>query len=169
MKLLRKVSDVFGVLSAILMVLIWLLMTAEVAARNIFKSPILGASEIAVYLYVTAAYFGFSYAQKEKAHICVDILHDRLGDKAWRVMRLIALVFCDLLFACFAYCIWKAFAASWSIREIQLSAMKMPVYVLKFTISVGVTVMLLQLVLDTVDAAAALRPGRLGSRGEERL
>lgn len=44
---------------------------AELVARNVFHSPILGVSEIAIYLYVTAAYFGFSYTQKEKrTHLC---------------------------------------------------------------------------------------------------
>jgi len=155
MKVLRKVPEVFGVLSAVLMAVIWLLMMSEVVARNIFKSPILGASEIAIYLYVTAAYFGFSYTQKEKGHICVELLYDRLGLKAKRVVDVIAFLLSDVLFVCFTVCIWKAFAASWAIKEIQLSAMKMPVYVLKFTIAVGITMMLLQLLIDTADAVKA--------------
>ena len=66
MKLLRKVPDFFGLLSALLIALIWIIMTAELVARNVFHSPILGVSEISIYLYLTAAYFGFSYTQMEK-------------------------------------------------------------------------------------------------------
>lgn len=152
MKLLRKVPDFFGLLSALLIALIWIIMTAELVARNVFHSPILGVSEIAIYLYVTAAYFGFSYTQKEKGHICVELLYDRLGQQTRRVVDVIAYLLCDALFLCFAVCIWRAFGESWAIKEIQLSAMKMPVYVLKFTIALGITAMLLQLILDTVDA-----------------
>lgn len=152
MKILRKIPDVFGGLSAVLMVGIWVMMTAELVARNIFSSPILGVSEIAVYLYVTAAYFGFSFTQKEKGHICVDLLYDRLGERAKQIVSVISYVLCDVLFACFSVCIWKAFAASWAVKEIQLSAMKMPVYLLKFTIALGVTVMFLQFLLDTADS-----------------
>ncbi len=166
MKLLRKLPDLFGVLSAVLMAAIWLMMTAEVVARNVFSSPILGVSEIAIYFYVTAAYFGFSYTQKEKGHICVELLYDRLGTRAKQVVDVVAFLLSDLLFVCFTVCIWKAFAASWAIQEIQLSAMKMPVYVLKFTIALGVTVMLVQLLVDTVDAVkAALNQG--GASAEE--
>ena len=157
MKLLRKVPDFFGLLSALLIALIWIIMTAELVARNVFHSPILGVSEIAIYLYVTAAYFGFSYTQKEKGHICVELLYDRLGQQT--------------LFLCFAVCIWRAFGESWAIKEIQLSAMKMPVYVLKFTIALGITAMLLQLILDTVDAVK-LALGQGGNNGlmeEEKL
>lgn len=156
MKILRKIPDVFGFTSAVLMAAIWALMMAEVLARNVFKSPILGASEIAVYLYVTAAYFGFSYTQKEKGHICVELLYDRLGLRAKKVMDAIAFVLCDVLFACFTCFTWKMFASSWAIKEIQLSAMKMPVYVLKLAVAVAITVMLVQLLIDTVDAVKAV-------------
>lgn len=49
--------------------------------------------------------------------------------------------------------------------------MKMPVYVLKFTIALGITAMLLQLILDTVDAVK-LALGQGGNNGlmeEEKL
>lgn len=42
MKLLRKVPDFFGLLSALLIALIWIIMTAELVARNVFHSPSLG-------------------------------------------------------------------------------------------------------------------------------
>lgn len=157
MKLLRKIPDLFGLLSAVLIAVIWVLMTAEVVARNVFSSPILGVSEIAIYLYVTAAYFGFSYTQKEKGHISVELLYDKLGERAKRIVNVIAYLLCDALFVCFTGCIWKAFFQSWTIKEIQLSAMKMPVYVLKFTIALGVTVMLLQMIIDTVEAVRTAR------------
>lgn len=169
MKLLRKIPNCFGLLSGVLIAVIWLLMTAELVARNIFDAPILGVSEITVYLYVTAAYFGFSYTQKEKGHICVELLYDRLSPQSKRVMNVVACLLSSVLFVCFSVCTWRAFAESWAIKEIQLSAMKMPVYVLKFTIAVGVTVMLVQMLLDMMDAVNAVlgRTKAAGAVGEE--
>lgn len=166
MKILRKIPDVFGFVSAVLMAAIWALMMAEVLARNVFDSPILGASEIAIYLYVTAAYWGFSYTQKEKGHICVELLYDRLGAQAKRVVDAVAYVLGDILFAFFTFFTWKMFANSWAVKEIQLTAMKMPVYILKLAVAIGVTVMLVQLIIDTVDAikaAAGLAPVEEGN------
>lgn len=157
MKFIRKIPDAFGFVSALLMVAIWALMLAEVIALNIFKSPILGSSEIATYFYVTAAYFGFCYTQKEKGHICVELLYDRLGAKAKKLVDIISFVLGDVLFGFFTYFTWKMFANSWAIKEIQLTAMKMPVYFLKLTVAIGVTAMLVQLILDTVDAVRAAR------------
>ena len=102
---------------------------------------------------------------------CTDRLYDRLGQQTRRVVDVIAYLLCDALFLCFAVCIWRAFGESWAIKEIQLSAMKMPVYVLKFTIALGITAMLLQLILDTVDAVK-LALGQGGNNGlmeEEKL
>ena len=106
MKILRKIPDVFGGLSAVLMVGIWVMMTAELVARNIFSSPILGVSEIAVYLYVTAAYFGFSFTQKEKGHICVDLLYDRLGERAKQIVSVISYALCEGRFAGSSVWVW---------------------------------------------------------------
>jgi TRAP-type C4-dicarboxylate transport system permease small subunit len=152
MKIPRKISDLFGAMSAVLMAAIWVLMTAEVIARNIFESPILGASEIAIYLYVSAAYFGFSYTQKHKGHIVVELLYDRFGEKAKRINEFIVYLISDVLFICFSICMWNAFVASFKIREIYLSAMKMPVYVLRFAIALGLTAMVIQLLIDTYDS-----------------
>ncbi len=163
MKILRRIPDVFGFVSAVLMAAIWALMMAEVMARNIFESPILGASEIAIYLYVTAAYWGFSYTQKEKGHICVELLYDRLGAQAKRVVDVISCVLGDILLVFFTFFTWKMFTNSWAVKEIQLTAMKMPVYLLKFAVAVGVTIMLVQLIIDTVDAVKAAA----GHAGEE--
>ncbi|MDR1044356.1 MAG: TRAP transporter small permease subunit [Candidatus Adiutrix sp.] len=164
MKSLRKIPDVFGAASAVLIFLIWLMMTVEVAARNIFSSPILGVSEIGIYLYVTAVYFGFAYTQKWKGHIAVELLYDQLGPRAKKIADLIVCLLSGVLFISFAFCLWKAFAESWAIKEIYLSAMKMPVYLLKFTIALGVSVMLLQLLIDAVEAARAVfQPGPAGA------
>ena len=163
-KVLRKIPDIFGAASAGLIFLIWLMMTVEVAARNIFSSPILGVSEIGIYLYVTAVYFGFSYTQKHKGHIAVELLYDQLGPRVKKIVDLLVCLLSDILFISFTFCVWKSFAESWAIKEIYLSAMKMPVYLLKFTIALGISVMLLQLLIDTVDAARAVfQPGRAGA------
>ena len=152
MKAFRKISEVSGFLSAAFIVIVWLLMTAEVVSRNFFNRPILGVSEISVYFYVSAAYLGFSYTQKHRGHIAVDMLYDKLGEKAKRINNCVVYMISDVLFTMFGWCAWKTFIASYKIKEIFLGGRKMPVYVLKFAIALGVTLMLIQLIVDTYDA-----------------
>ena len=156
MKVWNKISDFAGVTAGILIVAMWLLMTAEVVARNVFHSPILGASEIAIYLYVSAVYFGFSYAQKAGAHIRVELLYEKLGEGAKKIDDIIVSFVCVVLFLCFSIFLWNAFIESFRIREIYLSAMKMPVYLLRFMISTGATLILIQVTVELICAVRGL-------------
>ena len=148
---IKKISTISGYASGVLIALIWALMIAEVIMRNIFHHPILGCSEICVFMYVSASYFGFSFTQIYKGHITVDLLYTNLKPAGQRALDIISLVLESILFVAFTYCSWKSFATSFAAREIYLAAMRMPVYVLRFAIALGVTIMALQVIADTVE------------------
>ena len=76
-------------------------------------------------------------------------------------------VICVAIFAIFTVCAWKAFAASFAIREIYLSAIRMPVYVLKFAVALGVTMMLFQLVIDLIEQILKDRTPLAAAAGKE--
>lgn len=151
MKVIKKISTISGYASGVFIALIWALMIAEVIMRNIFHHPILGCSEICVFMYVSASYFGFSFTQIYKGHITVDLLYTNLKPAGQRALDIISLVLESILFVAFTYCSWKSFATSFAAREIYLAAMRMPVYVLRFAIALGVTIMALQVIADTVE------------------
>lgn len=151
MSILKKISNASGFFAGVLIAIVWILMIAEVFMRNVFNSPILGCSEICVFLYVSAAYFGWSYTQRDKGHITVDLLYTNLKPAGKLLLDRIAIIVNTLLFIAFTYCSWKSFAISFAKREIYLAAMSMPVYVLRFAIALGVTLMLLQLISDVIE------------------
>ena len=151
MKVIKKISTISGYASGVLIALIWALMIAEVIMRNIFHHPILGCSEICVCMAVSASSFGCSFTQIYKGHITVDLLYTNLKPAGQRALVIISLVLESILFVAFTYCSWKSFATSFAAREIYLAAMRMPVYVLRFAIALGVTIMALQVIADTVE------------------
>lgn len=112
MKVIKKISTISGYASGVLIALIWALMIAEVIMRNIFHHPILGCSEICVFMYVSASYFGFSFTQIYKGHITVDLLYTNLKPAGQRALDIISLVLESILFVAFTYCSWKSFATS---------------------------------------------------------
>ncbi len=151
LKVFKKISQVSGCVSGVFIAVVAVLMIAEVLLRNMFSQPIRGVSEICIFLYVAASYFGFSYAQQHKSHITVDLLYSRMKPEIQLVMNRAAYVINVILFACFSYCNWKAFLESFAKREIYLAAIRMPVYVLRFAIALGATIMLLQLLVDMIE------------------
>ena len=98
MKVIKKISTISGYASGVLIALIWALMIAEVIMRNIFHHPILGCSEICVFMYVSASYFGFSFTQIYKGHITVDLLYTNLKPAGQRALDIISLVLESILF-----------------------------------------------------------------------
>ncbi len=164
---LKKIPAVFCWISGILLCGIFALMVAEVVMRNGFHSPIVGVSEICIYMNISAMYFGISYTQQLRGHIAVDLVYDRLSERGKRVLDTLVAVICVAIFAIFTVCAWKAFAASFAIREIYLSAIRMPVYVLKFAVALGVTMMLFQLVIDLIEQILKDRTPLAAAEGKE--
>lgn len=166
MKLLNKITACSAWISGILIGLITVLMITEVLMRNAFNSPILGCSEFCIFMYVSAVYFGFCYTQRKKGHITVDLLYDTLKPAAKRFCDRLVGILDAVLFGIFAGCNWKSFGLSWAKKEIYRGGRNMPVYVLKFAIALGGTLLFLQLVADLI---VAFRPAKTGPEagGEE--
>lgn len=151
MKLISKIINISGVLSGILISVITIALILEVIMRNGFNSPITGVNEICVFMYISAVYFGFSYTQKHRGHITVDLVYDRLGDKAKVVIDRVVYVICTALFVLFSGCNWQRFVESYVKKELYYGGKTMPVYVLRFAIAVGGTLMAIQLLMDTIN------------------
>ena len=75
---IRIFSRFLSYIGNIAITLMMLLTAADVCGRYFFNSPVLGAYEITEYLMMIMVFSFFAYAQSEKAHICVDIVFDRL-------------------------------------------------------------------------------------------
>jgi TRAP-type C4-dicarboxylate transport system permease small subunit len=84
-----KITKTLG--SALIMVTV-LLMTINVVGRYIFKRPVEGSDELIGFLILCTAAFAFSYTQREKQHLRVDVLIDRLRGKARDLFDLFALI-----------------------------------------------------------------------------
>jgi TRAP-type C4-dicarboxylate transport system permease small subunit len=84
-----KITKTLG--SGLIMVTV-LLMTTDVAGRYLFKHPIQGSDELVGFLILCTAAFAFSYAQREKQHLRVDVLIDRLRGRTRDFFDLFALI-----------------------------------------------------------------------------
>ncbi len=84
-----KITKTLG--SALIMVTV-LLMTINVVGRYIFKRPVEGSDELIGFLILCTAAFAFSYTQRERQHLRVDVLIDRLRGKARDFLDLFALI-----------------------------------------------------------------------------
>jgi len=129
--------------------------TADVAGTYLFLSPVHGATELTTELVVAIVFLSLAHVQRRRGHIRVELLYTHLGPRTQAVLdalgAAIALVFFGLL-------LWQGYVAalfSWQIQESTLSVVRIPIYPAKFSILVGVGVLMARLVIDLVASVRA--------------
>jgi TRAP-type C4-dicarboxylate transport system permease small subunit len=80
-----------------------LLMAADVVARYVFKSAILGAYELTENFMVVVVGFSFAYTQMKRRHIRVDILTNILPQKVRHALESVCMLISAGLVGVFSY------------------------------------------------------------------
>lgn len=94
-----------GYLAAIATLLMMVFSTYDITARYLFNSPTSWVIEVSGYLLVSIAFLGASFAERDGAHIKVDVLIQYLSGDAARLIANVA-AWLGSLFVCFAT--WQA-------------------------------------------------------------
>ena len=90
-QLINKLSDFSGHLSGLVLILIILLTMAEVVSRYIMKNPLILCDEFGGYSLVLITFLGLAYCWKEKGHIRITFLVDKLPARIVRIIRIVSL------------------------------------------------------------------------------
>jgi TRAP-type transport system small permease protein len=108
-KIFSSPVKIMMAIGAGLLAIIMLLMTFDVIGRYIFKHPINGSDELVGLLLLCVAACAFSYTQKEKRHIRIDVIIDHIPHK----LHLVFNVFNGLLtLGMLSVMTWQMFLAA---------------------------------------------------------
>ncbi len=91
MRFLRHAANAFGVL---LFTLMFLVFVVQVVARFFFDKPLAWTDEAAVILYLWAILWGAALVCKDRENVAFDLLYQKAGPQAQRVMAIAA---CSLI------------------------------------------------------------------------
>jgi TRAP-type C4-dicarboxylate transport system permease small subunit len=150
-----RMSAAFKVLSAVSLMAMMLVTCMDVVGRAL-ASPIKGAVEIAALLATMALSFSLPYAHRQKAHIGVEILTIRMGERsrAW-----LSCTTGLLSFALFAIISWQSARYATQMRasgEVSLT-LQLPYYLVIYFIAASFAVLTLVQGVEIVrDVRAAL-------------
>ena len=86
-KICRNFEEILGVL---LLTSICVVAVVKVASRYLFRNPSSWAEEVATYLFVWMTFVGASLALKKHEHFAIEILVDKLPERAAACMRLVS-------------------------------------------------------------------------------
>jgi TRAP-type mannitol/chloroaromatic compound transport system permease small subunit len=138
-------NEVVGRIVSVLAIIFAAIIIYDVVLRYVFSEPTRWAFDVSKQL------FGFyfvllgGYALRHKAHVRVDILTERFGHNAQRIVSLLGYVIFFFPFAwVFLTRSWEFAMRSWSQGEVTYGAIQMPVYPLKMAMCLAAGLLLLQ-------------------------
>ena len=133
-----------------IVVILALLTTFEVVARDVFNSPTIWSSEVSKQLLAAMAIMAGGYALLHRIHVRTDLLYQRWSTKTKAVIDLVtsplALAYLGVMLYAAGKSAWKSVI---SLENIS-SYFGPPAYPLKLLIVIGVFIFLLQAVVSLI-------------------
>lgn len=139
--------------------LVVVLVFGLVAARYLFATSSVAAGELVLWLHAAAFLVGAAFALRRDAHVRVDVLRPRFGERGRAWAELVGTIAFLLPFALFlAWVSWPYVAASWRIDEGSREPGGLPnVWLLKALIPIAGMLLALQGLAVVARAIAVLR------------
>lgn len=134
-----------------------LLISTDVILRYFFNSPLLFSVEISSYMLIFVCFLGAAQTLKERRHIVVDILTNRLKPKVRLWLELITSI---LSLVVLSFFLWQAIIMvhhSFIRGAVMPTSLLTPIYLPQMLIPLGIILLLLQYAVEIGRRIRALR------------
>ena len=128
-----------------------LVLTWSVVTRYFLKWPTDGQDEVSVFLLVGAVFLCGAYVQSFRGHVGIEAISSILPPRANRVRMMLVDVMTLLFCAFFAWKSWTLFHEAWVEKHTTASSWAPPLAIPYGLMSVGMTLLTMQLLLQTLD------------------
>ena len=158
MKAFHAVLQVLAGIAAFLFILAGCMLTYEVAARYLFVAPTIWAAELSQLCLIWGSMIGMPWLLKTNQHIAVDAVTVRLGKRAQRVCRFLAMTAIALFSAVVAWKGGDIFYDSLERGRTTGSMLDLPTWASELAIPVGFTLLLVQALIELGATVARADP-----------
>lgn len=152
-KTLNLVSDISGAVAMLFLLFLMLGITADVVARAITGNPISGVFEMSELSLVMLVFLGAMWAQRDRAHIRVNILTQKLSGTPQRLIMAFSWACGALVLCMFGWAATQEAIYSVSIWEFRWGYIQIPVWWTKVGVALGLWAAAIQM---SVQAACSL-------------
>jgi TRAP-type C4-dicarboxylate transport system permease small subunit len=149
-RLINWLTSAFIFVAAILLAVMAVVGTADVLALNLFGRPVPAATEFASAMLPIAVMLAMAYAQRERAHITVDLFSQMFPPALGRVTLTLSLLIGVIVFSLLSWGAWELAFDSMAINERAVAAVRFPVWPVKLAFAFGASVCTLQLLRELV-------------------
>ena len=156
-KIIEKVTDVLsGHLQAGIIFFLMVMLLVEVLTRYILRSPLSIADEMGGYLLVTITFMGLAYTWKEKGHVRVSLLINRLPDKFAHLLRFITLILTTVFTLPLIKACYDLISDSLLFESRSGSWLRTPLAYPQIFLLIGAIMLFLQLVAEIIKATISM-------------
>jgi TRAP-type C4-dicarboxylate transport system permease small subunit len=162
-KAIDKLSQLFGIISGVIMLCGVILVIAEILARTLFDSTLYITEEYTAYFMVAITFLGLAYTLKEKGHIRMVFLHNIVkGGKARAYLDLYSFVVGLIIFFIITVVstefFWDSIVSGSRSMQISKTYLAIP----QFAMPLGSLLITLQFASELIKTVLKLRTGEFG-------
>lgn len=160
---------VTGVLSGLAILAITLIVTLDVAMRAFLHAPLRGATELSTLLLIGLVYLGLASVQVSRANFRVEGIVSALPPRWRRWQEFLAALIAAIAITIFAWRTGAEALRSVQQGEMSFGAIVFPVWPARITITVGLSLLALQLYCDCLRLLLNLERPQSDAPGEGAL
>ena len=147
-------------LSMLALVLTSLVLTYSVLTRYFFKTATDWQDEASVFMLVGAMFICTAYVQSQRGHVGIEALAAILPASVNRVRQIVVDLVSTLFCGFFSWKSWTLFYEAWSEGHTTSSSFAPPLWIPYSLMAVGISLLTLQLLLQTVIEVSTSEAGK---------
>ncbi len=152
-------ANILGYIAGWLVLLMMLLILTEVISRYVFHRPLMVSDEFGSYLLVAVSYLAAAYAWKEKGHIRITILVNKLPLRISNWLRLVTLLLALIVAIGLSQSAYSYLQTSFRLNMASGSWLHFPLQGPHMTLMIGFVLLSLILVMEVTRAIMHLHQG----------
>ncbi len=157
------ISEWTGRITAFLIPGMMLIMTYEVVARYLLKSPTIWAMESTQYLFLATTALGGAYVLRHDGHVNVPILYSRLSTRTQAIVDVVTSLFFFLFMGALFRASWITTVESVVYLEHSPTYWEPPIYPVYIVMTAGIFLIILQALAKLVRDFATAITGKVES------
>jgi len=113
-------------------------MSFDALGRYLFNNPIAGSYEINIlYAFPMIVYLGLSYTYREKAHIAIDLIVDRVSEKYQYIMSIISALLVSVVAFLLLMQTGGRFLTAYNLNDVYVGVYNFPLYIGYLAVVIG--------------------------------
>jgi TRAP-type C4-dicarboxylate transport system permease small subunit len=152
--LLARLNGVIVFVSSIALVMAALVLTYSVVTRYFLRLSTDWQDELSVFLIVGAVFMSSAAIQAQRGHVAIEAIVGLLSPRVHRVRQVVVDIASMMFCGYFAWKSWTLLAEAWTENFHSESTWGPPLWIPYSLMSIGMTLLTLQLLLQVIDQLA---------------